>query len=98
MTLKSRIILVAISAFFLVTITQIVAGKMAQNETQKLFRDIAITGKTVLWKKIISSQLDKMEGNTSTLSRDRDTLAALQEGNAQAIAESVTSTYNRLST
>jgi methyl-accepting chemotaxis protein len=98
MTLKSRIILVAISALLLVTIAQIVAGRMSQNETQKLFHDATITGKTVLWKKIISSQLDKMEGNTATLSRDRDTLTALQEGNAQAIADNVTSTYNRLST
>ena len=98
MTLKSRIILVAISAFLLVTIAQVVAGRMSQNETQKLFRDATITGKTVLWKKIVASQLDKMEGNTATLSRDRDTLTALQEGNTQAIADNVTSTYNRLST
>ena len=98
MTLKSRILLVAISALLLVTIAQIVASRMSQNETQKLFRDATITGKIVLWKKIVSSQLDKMEGNTSTLSRDRDTLTALQEGNMQAVADNVTSTYNRLST
>ena len=98
MTLKSRIILVAISALLLVTIAQIVAGRMAQHEADKLLRDVTITGKTVLWKKIVASQLDKMEGNTATLSRDRDTLAAVQEGNVQAIADNVTSTYNRLST
>lgn len=98
MTLKARIILVAVSALLLVAAAQIVAGRMSQNEVEQRFSDATITGKTVLWSKIVSSQLDLMESSTSTLSRDRDTLSALQEGNAQAVADSVTSTYNRLST
>lgn len=62
MTLKSRIILVAISALLLVTIAQIVAGRMSQNETQKLFHDATITGKTVLWKKLSPANWTKWRG------------------------------------
>lgn len=98
MTLKTRIILVAVSALLLAVIAQIVAGRMSQNEVEQRFSDATITGKSVLWSKIVASQLEQMETNTATLSRDRDTLAALQEGNTQAVADNVTSTYNRLST
>ncbi|MFZ5593131.1 MAG: methyl-accepting chemotaxis protein [Pseudomonadota bacterium] len=98
MTLKTRIILVAVSALLLAVIAQIVAGRMSQNEVEQRFSEVTIAGKSILWSKIVASQLDHMEANTATLSRDRDTLAALQEGNAQTVADAVTSTYNRLST
>ena len=97
MTLRTRIILVAVSVLLLATISQIVASTLMQGEVEDRFREATITGKTSLWGKIISSQLDHMQANTLSLTRDKDTQEALQKGNHAALGESVKTTYNLLS-
>ncbi len=97
MTLRARIILVAVSVMLLATISQIVASFLVQGEVEDRFRLATITGKTVLWGKIIASQLDHMQANTLSLTRDKDTQDALQKANVNALKESVKTTYNLLS-
>jgi methyl-accepting chemotaxis protein len=97
MTLRARIILVAVSVMLLATISQIVASFMVQGEVEDRFREATITGKTVLWGKIIASQLDHMQASTLSLTRDKDTQDALLKDDLKALNESVKTTYNLLS-
>jgi methyl-accepting chemotaxis protein len=97
MTLRTRIILVAVSVTLLATISMIVASWLLQGEAEERFTKATITGKEVLWGKIISGQLDQMQAGTTSLTRDRDTQDALAKGNLKALGDSVRTTYNLLS-
>jgi len=97
MMLRTRIILVSVSVMLLATIAQIVAGALMQREIEGRFSEATLTGKTVLWGKIVSSQLDHMQANTLTLTRDKDTQEALRKGNRTVLADNVKTTFNLLS-
>ena len=97
MTLRTRIILVAVSVTLLAMISQIVAGWLLQGESEERFSHATIGGKASLWEKIISGQLDQMQVGTTSLTRDRDTQEALAKGNLKALSDSVRTTYNLLS-
>ncbi len=97
MMLRTRINFVALSVTLLVAITLIAASRISQNQVEQRFQDAAITGKSVLWRKIISSQLDQMQASTRDLARDRDTLNALRDANLEELADNAVTTYNLLS-
>jgi len=97
MSLRTRINLVAGIVTLLVAATLIVTGRVAQHEVEQRYRSEAISGKTVLWRKIVASQLDQMQGAASNLARDRDTLSALKDGDRARLAEFAVTTYNLLS-
>ena len=96
MSLKTRINLIAIIITLLVSATLITAGKISQNETQSQLNAARISGTSVLWHKIIGSQLDTMQQGSKGLSRDRDTLKALKKNNIAELQDSGLSTYNLL--
>ena len=97
MMLRTRINIVAASVTLLVAITLIVTSRISQNEVEQRYRDEAITGKSVLWSKIIAAQTDHMQSATASLARDRDTLGALKESDTELLAENAVTTYNMLS-
>lgn len=97
MTIRMRVSLVAIVATLLVTAFLLVAGQISQGHVEKRFEQATITGKTLLWKKIIDSQLDHMVTGTSSLNRDRATRKALKAKDTVALADSAQTTYNLLS-
>ena len=97
MTLRTRIILVAVSVTLLAMISQIMASWLLQGEVEERFSHATISGKASLWEKIISGQLEQMQAGTSSLTRDRDTQEALAKGNLKALNDSVRTTYNLLS-
>ncbi len=97
MTLKARITAASISVTLLVTGALLVAGKLSQNESDERLTAAMLNGKAVLWTKIISSQTDHMKESVVSLTRDRDTLDALQKGEQAALAETAKTTYNLLS-
>lgn len=98
MTLRTRIIAVAVIASLIVAIFSLAASWRSQKQIENRFEEATISGKAVLWQKIIASELDSMEAGSTGLTRDRDTITALSEGNLQSLSDSVSSTYNRLST
>lgn len=98
MTLRSRITLVASAAIVLVALVAVGGGIKSQQEAEGRFEQATIGGKSVLWRKIIASQLDSMEVGMVSLTRDRTTLDALKAGDNAALGESVQTVYNRLST
>jgi len=97
MTLKARIILVAMLGILLVSTTQIVTSMIVQGVTEERFSEATINGKNVLWRKIISHQLDQLQLVMTQVSRDRGSLEALVNGNAEELEDNIMSTYNRLS-
>ena len=97
MTLRARITLVAIVATLLVAISLIASNRVSQQLVEDRFADATTTGKSVLWKKIVASQLDNMETQSGGLARDRATRKALKDGDRSALAESAATTFNLLS-
>jgi len=97
MTLKTRINIAAVTSILLVAITLLVSGKLIENSVEARFQEASVTGKTALWQKIIASQLDHMESNTSSIARDRETLTALKAADTALLEENVVTTYNMLS-
>lgn len=96
MSLKTRLTVVTLLSLFVVTTALIISGAMVQNAAEERFRSATIAGKNVLLKKIVSSQLDTMEANTKSLTRDRDTLRALKGKELDKLAENAVTTYRLL--
>ena len=97
MTLGIRISFVAAFTILTVVAVIIIDARMSIAEVEARFRDEAITGKTVLWSKIISSETDKMLANSRSLIRDQETLSALKKRNKADISENAITTYKLLS-
>lgn len=98
MLLKTRINIVAVTATIVVAVALIIISALVLNESDDRFKSATIGGKTVLWQKIVSSQLDQMEAASRSLSRDSDTLEALKDSNIEALSENAITTFNLLST
>jgi methyl-accepting chemotaxis protein len=96
MLLRTRIPLVAIAVTLLVAIALIVTSRVSQDQIEQRFANATIDGKSLLWKKIIASQLGYMADNTSGLARDKATRNALKNGNYEGLGESASTTYNLL--
>jgi len=97
MTLRTRITLVAIIATLLVALSLIVTSRISTQQVESRFAEATNNGKSVLWKKIIASQIDTMKTGSTGLTRDRNTRKALQRGDIESLSESVKTTYNLLS-
>ena len=97
MTLKARITAASMAVTLLVTGALLVTGRLLQNESDEQLAEATLNGKGVLWTKILSSQMDHMQEGAVGLTRDRETLDALQKGEHKALAEAAGTTYNLLS-
>lgn len=98
MTLRSRITVVASIAIVVVAIVAVGGGLKSQQQAESRFEQATINGKSVLWRKIITSQLDSMEVGMPSVTRDRDSLDAMKNGDTAKLDETVRTVYNRLST
>lgn len=97
MSLRAKITIGAVIVTLLVSITLIATSLLSQRHIENMFADATITGKSVLWKKIIASQMEKMIPGTSALARDRATRKALLNKDTVALKEGATTTFNLLS-
>jgi methyl-accepting chemotaxis protein len=97
MALKTRIILATFLVTLLVAISLIVANRASLQEVEQRFSDAAVTGKKVLWRKIVSIQLNSMEANLTSVTRNRDALKALRDADRDQLKEDALPTFNRLS-
>ncbi len=97
MTLGTRISLVAAATILSVVAVIIIDARMSIAEVEERFRDEAITGKTVLWSKIISSETDHMLANIQSLSSNREMLSALKKNNKSDLYENAITSYELLS-
>ncbi|HEC14934.1 MAG TPA: HAMP domain-containing protein, partial [Rhodospirillales bacterium] len=97
MLLRTRVTLGAIGGSVLVALALVVAAKLTQDEIEARFREANQTGLTALWRNTVSGQEDGMEANTTSVTRDSDTIDALKEKNQEDLEDSLTPTLNRLS-
>ena len=97
MTLQTRLIFVVMSTLLVVVGSLIGLGWMAQNSVEERFRHATISRQDVLWREIISGQLELMTASISGLTRNEGALQALNEHDPSRLAANATPTYNRLS-
>jgi methyl-accepting chemotaxis protein len=81
----------------LVAVALIVTAKISENQAEDRFAEATLRGKSALWQKILSSELDAMTEGSADLSRDKATRNALISGDTVALSESAKTTYNLLS-
>ncbi len=98
MMLRTRIVLVVVAMILLLSTGLLTASYLSQNEVEQRYKENSLRAKTVLWKKIATSQQDRMRAELPALTRNRDASKALRNENWDELSESVSSTYNRLST
>jgi len=98
MTLGTRISIVTASTILIVVAIIIINARMSIAEVEERFRDEAITGNTVLWSKIISSQTDHMLSNARSLNAEPDVLAALKKKNWADLSVNAMAAYKQLLT
>ncbi|MDH3598330.1 MAG: ATP-binding protein, partial [Candidatus Tectomicrobia bacterium] len=98
MPLRTRLILVALSAILLMASLLTAAGWMARYAAEERQQDMATSHNTTLWQQVISSRLDRMQAAMFGLTGNRTAIRALEQGNLNTLAKSVRPTYNRLST
>ena len=98
MLLRTRLILVALSAILLVAGLLTAAGWMARYAADKRLQDMATSHNAILWQQVISSQLDRMQAAMFEVSRNWTAIHALAQSDRNRLTESVWPTYNRLST
>src|SRR5438105_12731306 len=96
MTLRTRVMLGAVSTICLVVVALVAASWIAQRNVEARFWQATMTGKDALWRQIVSSQLDHMLANMSGLTRNAEVLHALQSTEPVVLAESAQPLYNRL--
>jgi signal transduction histidine kinase/DNA-binding response OmpR family regulator len=89
--------LAVMSTLLLAAVALIGAGWMAQNSVEERFRQVSISRQEVLWREIVSSQLELMTSNTPGLTRNEGALQALRERDVATLAANAIPTYNRLS-
>lgn len=97
MTIKTRITLIVFALTTLVVMAQWVANTLTQSVAEQRYEQLAIDAKSVLWKKISNSVLDRMQAASKTLMRDRAVIKALRDKNYSALEEDGNPTFNRLS-
>lgn len=98
MTLRTRLILVVCLA--LIVVTGVLGGiyQTSKDLADQRFRELKLDSASVLWRKIVESQLDSMEASMSSLTRDRGTTKLLRKGKYDDLHEPLVGLYNRLST
>jgi signal transduction histidine kinase/DNA-binding response OmpR family regulator len=96
-TLQTRLILVVMSTLLLVAVALIGLGWMAQNSVEERFRQATLSRQDVLWREIVSGQLELMTANTSGLTRNEAALHALYDNDPGRLAANAMPTFNRLS-
>ncbi len=97
LSLRAKVTIGAVIVTLLVAVTQIATSLMSQSHIENMFSDATITGKSVLWHKIVASQMEKMIPGTSALARDRATRTSLRNKDKAALAESAATSFNLLS-
>ena len=97
MTLRTKITIAGLSVTFLVAIALLITAQFSEYQAEQRFAKATIAGKDVLWRKIVSSELDSMADATTSLARDRATRKALANGDFVALKENAKTTFNLLS-
>ena len=98
MLLRTRIVLSVLASTVVMMLVMAVSGKMITDQIEARFEQASLNGKRLLWNKIVSGELDRMEANMSSVTRDRGIRKALANGDSLHLREDASPAYKRLST
>ncbi len=97
MSLKLRLTLLALGALLLASIVLISLARVAQDVSETRFEDLMLASKAQLWDRIIATEIERMETGVSSLTRNRDVVGALFEGDRESLQDAARPTFNRMS-
>ncbi len=98
MSLRVQVILISITFLLLATIGAFTAHVYVKGTLEEQINTLSIDGSQDLWKEWLQGNLKEMQGNTRTLTRNRDLTSALAAGaDTSVIAEAAAPSYRRLS-
>ena len=97
MLLRTKIVLSATAAIFVVAAVLICGQYLVLLEEQGRFARTSIQHEANAWSKIESAQLYRLKSSLKGVTRNRDALAALRSNDREAVFDSIVGTFNRLS-
>lgn len=97
MTIKTQINIIAAVITLVVAGTFLMTQNWAHGEANARQQTKLLASRQILWNKVVTTVLDRMETNMRTLSRDRDSIKAIFKGDMATLNESAGATFNRLS-
>jgi len=97
MSLRLRITIATLLCVLLVSTGLMFASKMISSSWSERFESATQRGNSVLWKKIINSQLDSMESGLSAVTRDRKVRKLIKNGDRDSLIEEAAPSFRRLS-
>lgn len=98
MTLRNRILYMTSATIILVALTILVPSYLILQTSKQRFEDTIIKAETLLWTKIIETELGSMEAESSSLLRDRELKNKLHSRDYSTVADTVQTSYRRLTT
>ncbi|MEO5374192.1 MAG: ATP-binding protein [Alphaproteobacteria bacterium] len=96
MLLRTRISLVALGIIFLAGVMLVTAGRMVERELSDRLRQTTVSGTAALWSKTIAQTLDRMEADTTGVTRNSESIHATDEEQPLALDTSLDNVFNRL--
>jgi len=96
MTLKSRFFLVTVVTTFAVALTVIAANQFTRDMQENRYLETAIESKRSLWNNIVANELDIMDAQVFSVTRDKELREGIANGSPQTIRNALESTYIRL--
>ncbi len=97
MTIKTRINLLTATLMLLLAGASFLASQHLLHAEQKRYRATALNGNQVLWQALIENRLETMISAGRLLMRDKESLAALESGDREALARSARNSHILLS-
>lgn len=97
MSIKARINIIAALITLLVAGTFFATQNWAYGQESARAETKLLDSKQVLWNKVISGVLSRMENEIRTLSRDRDTIKLIHKKDYVKLKETASTTFNKLS-
>ena len=97
LTLKNRLLLATTVCTLLVAVTFWVTQRVSLGHQLELKAETNIAYTGALWSAVSGTRFDSMETETQGLTRNKDALNALKEGDVAALKEAAVPTFNRVS-
>ena len=97
LTLKNRLLLATTVCTLLIAVTFWVTERISLGHQLELKAETNIAYTGALWSAVSGTRFDSMETETQGLTRNKDALNALKEGDVAALKEAAVPTFNRVS-
>ncbi|MEM6711958.1 MAG: methyl-accepting chemotaxis protein [Pseudomonadota bacterium] len=96
MLIKTRVVCGAVASLLILGGALTAIGEYAKTQSEDLVAQTKIEGSESVWREVVDGKLSAIAGTSTTLTRNRDLLSALRDGDEAALAEEVMPTVNRL--